>query len=128
MAEVRERGGLSPLGLRCGAPEGAAALSASKARPACLWRGLDPAARGPSIGAGGTPRHATQREALEQCLEKLPPTQRELVLNAYTKGTRMDDLAAQRGETAMALYKKLHRIRQALLECVRRTQAQEEPA
>jgi RNA polymerase sigma-70 factor (ECF subfamily) len=72
-------------------------------------------------------RHATQREALEQCLEKLPPTQRELVLTAYTKGTRMDDLAAQRGETAMALYKKLHRIRQALLECVRRTRAQEEP-
>jgi hypothetical protein len=39
----------------------------------------------------------------------------------------MDDLAAQRGETAMAIYKKLHRIRQALLECVRRTLAQEEP-
>ncbi len=73
-------------------------------------------------------RHVTQREALEQCLEKLPPAQRELVLTAYTKGTRMDDLAARRGESAMALYKKLHRIRQALLECVRRTLALEEPA
>lgn len=72
-------------------------------------------------------RHVTQREALEHCLEKLPQVQRELVLTAYTKGTRMDDLAAQRGETAMAIYKKLHRIRQALLECVRRTLAQEEP-
>ena len=72
-------------------------------------------------------RHVTQREALEQCLEKLPPVQRELVLTAYTKGTRMDDLAAQRGETAMAIYKKLHRIRQVLLECVRHTLAQEEP-
>ena len=73
-------------------------------------------------------RHTTQREALERCLEKLPQGQRELAITAYTKGTRMDDLAAQRGETAMALYKKLHRIRQALLECVRRTLTQEEPA
>lgn len=73
-------------------------------------------------------RHTTQREALEHCLEKLPQGQRELVITAYTKGTRMDDLAAQRGETAMAIYKKLHRIRQALLECVRRTLTQEELA
>ena len=72
-------------------------------------------------------RHTTQRDALEHCLEKLPQPQRELVLTAYTKGTRMDDLASRRGETAMAIYKKLHRIRQALLECVRRTLAQEEP-
>ena len=47
--------------------------------------------------------------------------QRELVLAAYAKGTRIDELAAQRGQTAMSLYKLLHRIRQALLECVRRT-------
>ena len=73
-------------------------------------------------------RHTTQREALEHCLEKLPQVQRELVITAYTKGTRMDDLAAERAETAMALYKKLHRIRQALLECVQRNLTQEEPA
>lgn len=72
-------------------------------------------------------RHFTERDALEGCLQKLPDAQRELVLAAYTKGTRMDDLASRRGETAMAIYKKLHRIRQALLECVRRTLAQEEP-
>jgi RNA polymerase sigma-70 factor, ECF subfamily len=71
-------------------------------------------------------RHSDQREALERCLQKLPATQRELVINAYTKGTRMDDLATRRGQTPMALYKLLHRIRQALLECVQRTLAQEE--
>ena len=71
-------------------------------------------------------RHSDQREALESCLEKLPATQRELVIIAYTKGTRMDDLAARRGQTPVSLYKLLHRIRQALLECVRRTLAQEE--
>ena len=70
-------------------------------------------------------RHETQREALDQCLQKLPAPQREIVLAAYTKGTRMDELAAQRGQTAMSFYKLLQRIRQALLECVRRTIAQE---
>lgn len=70
-------------------------------------------------------RHLTQREALAGCLQKLPAVQRELALAAYTKGTRMDELAAQRGQTPMSLYKLLQRIRQALLECVRRTLAQE---
>ncbi len=73
-------------------------------------------------------RHAGQREALDHCLERLPSTQRELVLTAYTKGNRIDELAARRGQTSMALYKLLHRIRQALLECVQRTLAKEEPA
>jgi RNA polymerase sigma-70 factor (ECF subfamily) len=76
--------------------------------------------------AAADQRHEAQREALDQCLRKLPATQREMVLTAYTKGTRMDELAAERGRTAMSLYKMLHRIRQSLLECVRRTVAREE--
>ena len=68
----------------------------------------------------------TDREALEGCLQKLPAAQKELVLTAYTKGIRMDDLAQRRGQTPMSLYKLLHRIRQGLLECVERTLAQEE--
>ena len=72
--------------------------------------------------------HDGHREALELCLDKLPAAQRELVLTAYTKGTRMDELATRRGQTPMALYKLLHRIRQALLECVERTLAKEEHA
>ncbi len=74
------------------------------------------------------PVHDGHREALERCLDKLPAAQRELVLTAYTKGTRMDELAIGRGQTPMALYKLLHRIRQALLECVERTIAKEEHA
>lgn len=74
------------------------------------------------------PVHAGHREALERCLDKLPAAQRELVLTAYTKGTRMDELATRRGQTPMSLYKLLHRIRQALLECVERTLAKEEHA
>ena len=71
-------------------------------------------------------QHEAQREALDQCLQKLPEAQRQMVLAAYTKGTRMDELAAGRGQTPMSLYKMLQRIRQALLECVRRTISQEE--
>ncbi len=74
------------------------------------------------------PRHLAEREALESCLQKLPASQRELVLTAYTKGTRMDDLAGRRGQTPMSLYKLLHRIRQSLLDCVERTLAREETA
>jgi RNA polymerase sigma-70 factor, ECF subfamily len=78
--------------------------------------------------AAADSRHAAQREALESCLQKLPAPQRTLVLSAYVKGVRMDELAAQRGQTAMSLYKLLQRIRQALLECVQRTIKQEERA
>jgi RNA polymerase sigma-70 factor (ECF subfamily) len=78
--------------------------------------------------AAADERHEAQREALETCLQKLPEHQRGLVLSAYAKGRRMDELAAQRGQTAMSLYKLLHRIRQALLECMRRAIAREEIA
>jgi len=73
-------------------------------------------------------RHIGQREALDGCLGKMPETQRQLVLTAYTKGTRIDELAIRRGQTPMALYKLLHRIRQTLLECVERTISKEELA
>jgi RNA polymerase sigma-70 factor (ECF subfamily) len=76
--------------------------------------------------AAADQKHEAQREALDQCLRKLPAAQREIVLAAYTKGARMDSLAAGRGQTAMSLYKMLHRIRQALLECVRRAIARAE--
>ncbi len=77
--------------------------------------------------AAAEPRHDAQRDALEACLQKLPPAQRELVLSAYAEGTRIDELATRRGQTAMSLYKVLHRIRQALIECVRRQFTTEGP-
>ncbi len=78
------------------------------------------------MAAAPEARHLTDREALEACLQKLPAAQRDLVLTAYTKGIRMDHLAERRGQTAMALYKLLQRIRQSLLRCVERTLAREE--
>jgi len=60
-----------------------------------------------------------QREALEECLEKLPAEHRKLVNEAYLNGARIDRLAELQGRTAMTLYKTLHRIRLALVECTR---------
>lgn len=69
-------------------------------------------------------RHAerldAQRAALQDCLRKLPQEQRALVDSAYAPGARIDSLASHLGSTAMALYKKLHRIRLLLADCTRR--------
>ena len=69
----------------------------------------------------GEPR----REALELCLKKLSDQQHKLVLTAYAPGTRIDLLAEERGQTAMSLYKVLHRIRHSLLGCIEQTLATE---
>lgn len=69
-----------------------------------------------------------ERRALEVCVDKLPSNQRELVNTAYEPGVKMNDLAQTLGWTSMALYKKLHRIRLQLMECVHRELAREEPS
>lgn len=61
-----------------------------------------------------------QREALRDCLGKLPSAQRELVSHAYGEQARIDELALRIGVTAMSLYKKLHRIRALLIDCTRK--------
>jgi RNA polymerase sigma-70 factor, ECF subfamily len=67
-----------------------------------------------------------QREALENCLEKLPAVQRQMVNRAYAPGARIDWLAKESDRTAMSLYRALHRIRLTLVECVHRVLLSEE--
>lgn len=67
-----------------------------------------------------------ERRALNECLAKLPDAQRLLVETAYEPGVRMDELAARSGRSPMSLYKSLHRIRIALLDCTRQVLAREE--
>ena len=67
-----------------------------------------------------------ERRALNECLAKLPDAQRVLVETAYEPGVRMDELAARFGRSPMSLYKSLHRIRIALLDCTRQVLAREE--
>jgi RNA polymerase sigma-70 factor (ECF subfamily) len=67
-----------------------------------------------------------QREALQHCLDKLPSDQRQLVDTAYTPGQCIEELAQRMGRTAMAVYKRLHRIRLALVECTQGVMLKEE--
>jgi RNA polymerase sigma-70 factor (ECF subfamily) len=69
-----------------------------------------------------------ERELMDRCMRKLPESQRLLVTTVYTRGTRIDALAARLGRTPMSLYKHLHRIRMALMECVSRELARENRA
>ena len=62
----------------------------------------------------------TQRDALADCLEKLPRDQRELVLAAYAPDASIQDVAQRSGRTVAAFYQWLHRIRGRLLECTHR--------
>ena len=66
-----------------------------------------------------------EREALDHCLHKLPEAQRSLVEAAYQGGVKIDELARRMGRSAMSIYKTLHRIRIALIDCTRRELARE---
>ncbi|MGI9243412.1 MAG: sigma-70 family RNA polymerase sigma factor [Verrucomicrobiales bacterium] len=67
-----------------------------------------------------------ERSALQVCLGKLPSDQRELVHTAYEPGVKKNDLARELGWTPMALYKRIHRIRLQLMDCIRRELALED--
>jgi len=67
----------------------------------------------------------SRREALDGCLGKLPPGDRDLVRLRYASEEDVAVLAWRTGQTANALYKTLQRIRKLLVDCVTRTLAQE---
>lgn len=59
--------------------------------------------------------HAT---ALQACLKKLPPRQRELVQRRYFANESVLQIAESNGRSAAAIKMALHRTRQALLQCI----------
>ncbi len=66
-----------------------------------------------------------QRAALESCLRKLNVDQRELLLAAHQPGLSIREAAAQSGRSDAGFTQWLYRMRQSLLECVRREVARE---
>jgi len=66
-----------------------------------------------------------RREALTGCLEKLRPTDRDLLSRRFADGATTQSTAVQVGRSVEAVYKALAKIRQALFDCVTRTLAQE---
>jgi RNA polymerase sigma-70 factor (ECF subfamily) len=61
-----------------------------------------------------------RRDALEHCLEKLPPQERELLRQRYAGSRTLHSLAAEAGRTARSYYRWLDGVRQRLMECIRR--------
>ena len=61
-----------------------------------------------------------QHEALARCLGKLRPQDRELLMHRYAKAGTLSDFAAQAGRSVGGLKVTLHRLRNALLECMQR--------
>ncbi len=59
-----------------------------------------------------------QIEQLELCLSQLPAGRRELVMRAYSPGSSIKDIAAERGMKPNALYQLLRRIRVELEKCI----------
>ena len=59
-----------------------------------------------------------RHEALEHCLKKLHPRDREMVLTRYEPGVSVEEAAQQSGRSLVAAYKALARIRKLLFDCV----------
>jgi RNA polymerase sigma-70 factor (ECF subfamily) len=59
------------------------------------------------------------KDALNECLAKLPAYQRELVESRYAAGGSVSRLAATCGRTESAVSQSLYRIRTALSRCIR---------
>ena len=72
---------------------------------------------------------ASEREhwvkTLKYCLEKLPQSRRELLINAYDPDTSIKELANTVNKKPNALYQILSRLRLSLADCIERETAQE---
>jgi RNA polymerase sigma-70 factor (ECF subfamily) len=61
-----------------------------------------------------------QRHALNACLKKLSPEQREILAECYEEKQTIKEVAKKRRRTLEGLYKMIQRLRASLLECVER--------
>jgi RNA polymerase sigma-70 factor, ECF subfamily len=66
-----------------------------------------------------------RRQALAGCLAKLSDTERQLILSRYEPGATTRSVAGALGRSVQGTRKALHRIREALAACVRRTLSRE---
>lgn len=63
--------------------------------------------------------------ALEDCLERLQPAQRELIARRYEDNFTVKEIAERMGQSAATLATRLFRLRQALFQCIGRQLAAE---
>lgn len=65
-----------------------------------------------------------RNEALAGCIEKLSPTEQNLLKRRYFEGVNLRQVAAQEGCNEDQLYRRLQRIRLLLMRCIDRTLAE----
>lgn len=65
-------------------------------------------------------RLEARRQALETCLEKLRPKDRDLLAKRYGSGNTVLEIAGQVSRPVKSIYRSLERMRMTLLECIRR--------
>jgi RNA polymerase sigma-70 factor, ECF subfamily len=67
-----------------------------------------------------------RREALAACYEKLAPKDRDLLARRFAAGATTRSTSEQLGRSVEAVYKAVAKVRQSLLDCVRKTLARED--
>jgi RNA polymerase sigma-70 factor (ECF subfamily) len=75
--------------------------------------------------AADEPAFEARRHALASCLQKLRPEQRKLIARRYEPDASVKAMAEVGGITPKAVSDRLRRIRQTLLECIRKTLVEE---
>lgn len=70
-----------------------------------------------------TELYVSRTEALNQCFERLPKKDQQLVESCYAGGRTMKEVAVERRRTVNAIYQAMSRIRRLLLECIEKTLA-----
>ena len=78
-----------------------------------------------AVEHAGALRLDERREALADCVDKLPARDRELLSRRFADGATTQSAADEVGRSLDAVYKALARIRQALFDCVSRSLARE---
>jgi RNA polymerase sigma-70 factor (ECF subfamily) len=73
-----------------------------------------------------TSTNSQRQDALEHCLQKLMPEDRQLIALRYEPQSTTESVAKSTNRSIKAIYKALNRIQSRLLECIDRTLASEE--
>lgn len=71
------------------------------------------------------PQLQRERHMLELCFQKVSPKDQELLAKAYETGSQIRDVAELSGRSVHGFYQWLYRMRQTLLDCIRRELARE---
>ncbi len=66
----------------------------------------------------GTERQEERANALNKCIERLPPQHRDLLELRYGASQNIEVIACKQGRSVDAVYRMLSRVRHALFECV----------